>query len=108
MPDIRSIQETLNIMRNEVKEAASITSLTLNEMRDDMEHPNAQLQKELQESVKNGDEAKEAAREATEVGRTVTAIVRGIKNNGTQNRTAVMPSYAAMAARGLATSIHNT
>ncbi|KAJ3553580.1 hypothetical protein NPX13_g10857 [Xylaria arbuscula] len=108
MPDVRSIQETLNIIRNEVKEAASITSLTLNEMRDDMEHTNAQLQKELQESVKNGNEAKEAAREATEVGRTVTAIVRGIKNNGMQNRTAAMPSYAAMAARGLATSIHNT
>ncbi|KAI1359310.1 hypothetical protein F5Y08DRAFT_344830 [Xylaria arbuscula] len=108
MPDVRSIQETLNIIRNEVKEAASITSLTLNEMRDDMEHTNALMQKELQESVKNGNEAKEAAREATEVGRTVTAIVRGIKNNGMQNRTAAMPSYATMAARGLATSIHNT
>ncbi|KAI1183300.1 hypothetical protein F5B17DRAFT_434739 [Nemania serpens] len=46
-PDVRSIQETLNIMRNEAKEAASITSLTLNEMRDDMEHTTAQLQMEL-------------------------------------------------------------
>jgi hypothetical protein len=43
-------------------------------MRDDMEHTNAKLQKELQESVKNGNEVKLAAREATEVGRTVTAI----------------------------------
>lgn len=108
MPDIRSIQETLTIIRNEAKEAANITSLSLNEMRDNIEHTTAQLQKELQESVKNGNEAKEAAREATEVGRTVTAIVRGIKNNGMQNRAAAMPSYAAIAARGLATSIHNT
>ncbi|KAJ3560527.1 hypothetical protein NPX13_g9270 [Xylaria arbuscula] len=108
MPDVRSIQETLNIIRNEVKEAASTTSMTLDEMRDDMEHTNAKLQKELQESVRNGNEAKVAAREATEVGRTVTAIVREIKSNGTQSRTASMPSYAAMASRGLATSIHNT
>jgi hypothetical protein len=39
-------------MQNEAKEAVSITALALNEMRDDMEHTNAQLQKELQESVK--------------------------------------------------------
>ncbi|KAI0388280.1 hypothetical protein F5Y17DRAFT_453421, partial [Xylariaceae sp. FL0594] len=51
---------------------------------------------------------KKVARQATEVGRTVTAIVRGIKDNGIQNRTVAVPSYAAMVARGLATRIHNT
>ncbi|KAI0804889.1 hypothetical protein GGR55DRAFT_305475 [Xylaria sp. FL0064] len=107
MPDVRSIQETLNIIQTEVKNETNITALTLYEIKDDMERTATKLQ-EIQESVKKGNEAKVAAREATEVGRTVTAIVREIKNNGTQNRTAPMPSYAAIASRGLATSMHNT
>ncbi|KAI2604651.1 hypothetical protein GGR54DRAFT_621441 [Hypoxylon sp. NC1633] len=73
-----------------------------------MERTNTKLQEELQENLKAANEAKAAAREATEISRTITAIVREIKSNGTQNRTAAMPSYAAMASRGLATSIHNT
>jgi hypothetical protein len=66
------------------------------------------LQEEIQKSVKNGNEAKVAAREATKVGRTVTAIIKEIKNNRTQNRIAPMPSYAVIASKSLATSMHNT
>ncbi|KAI3326469.1 hypothetical protein HD806DRAFT_532101 [Xylariaceae sp. AK1471] len=93
---------------NQVKNETNITALTLYEIKDYMERTATKLQEEIQKGVKNGNEAKVAAREATEVGRTVTAIVREIKNNGTQNRIAPMPSYAAMASRGLATTMHNT
>ncbi|KAI1288565.1 hypothetical protein F5Y03DRAFT_401726 [Xylaria venustula] len=65
MPDVRSIQETLNIIQTEAKNEANITALTLYEIKDDMERTATKLQKEIQESVKNGNEAKVAAKEAT-------------------------------------------
>ncbi|RYP40778.1 hypothetical protein DL767_001424 [Monosporascus sp. MG133] len=78
-PDVRSIQNTLNTIQVESRATADVTSITFEEMRDDMENTNAKLQKELQESVKVGkeatvaaNEAKKAAREATEVGRTAS------------------------------------
>ncbi|KAI1315997.1 hypothetical protein F5Y16DRAFT_414742 [Xylariaceae sp. FL0255] len=108
MPDVRSIQDALNTIQLEARTTANIASVAIDEMRDDMENMNAKLLKDLQESVKAGNEAKTAASEATEVGRTVMAIVREMKSNVTQNRAAATPTYAAMASKGLATSIHNT
>ncbi|KAI0802421.1 hypothetical protein GGR55DRAFT_452263 [Xylaria sp. FL0064] len=66
MPDVRSIQETLNIIQTEVKNDANIKALTLYEIKDDIERTATKLQEEIQESVKNGNEAKVAAREAAQ------------------------------------------
>ncbi|KAJ3573300.1 hypothetical protein NPX13_g4753 [Xylaria arbuscula] len=103
MPDVRILQEALNVVQAEARAEAQNKTQALQEIKKELEDTKTKLN----ESITMAEEGKLAVREATEMGRTVTAMSKEMKTTSIQNRVLGTPSYAAMASRGLATSIHN-
>jgi hypothetical protein len=101
MPDLRSTQDTLNIVQAEARAAAEDTRKALQEIKEELKEAKATHQLTGQDTQ----ECKVAARESTEMGRTVMAALREIKGTGAQ---ATGQTYASVASRGLASSMHNT
>jgi hypothetical protein len=102
MPDVRVRHEALNVVQAEARAEAQNKTQALQEIKKELEDTKTKLN----ESITMAEEGKMAAREATEIGRTVTAMLKEMKTVGIQNRVANTPSYAAITSKGLATSIH--
>ncbi|KAI3326689.1 hypothetical protein HD806DRAFT_414072 [Xylariaceae sp. AK1471] len=103
MPDVRVLHEALNLVQAEARAEAQNKTQALQETKKELEDAKTKLNK----SIIIAEEGKMAAREATKMGRTVTAMLKEMKTAGGQNRVASTPSYAAIASKGLATSVRN-
>jgi hypothetical protein len=104
-PDMTTVHDQLRIIHTETAQNTKGTAKEIAKMKEELKA----LTSDIQKSIKIGEEAKTAAKEATEVGKTVAGITRDIKNKGTQYQTGMPMSYAAAAAQGgLAASIYNT
>jgi hypothetical protein len=111
LPDLGTIHDTLQMARSESKAAADDAMQALHDIKMEPRQAANTSQQALEGIRQNNDaqnETKTAARESTEIGRTVMTMVREMKNADQQNRTGPMRTYASVAAgNGLATSIHN-
>ena len=103
-PDMTTIHDQLRIIHTEMTQDTKETVKEIAEVKGELKA----LRKDTQKNITVGEEAKTAAKEATEVGKTVAGIASDIKNKGTQFQTGIPMSYAAAAARGgLATSTYS-
>jgi hypothetical protein len=100
MPNLRLTQNTLNIVQAKAKTAAEDTRKALQKIKNKLKKAKAAYQLTGQNTQK----CKIAARESTEIRRTVMAALRKIKGTRAQ---ATGQTYASVASRGLASSMHN-
>jgi hypothetical protein len=111
LPDLGTIHDALQMARSESKTAADNTMQALHDIKTELRHTANTSQQALEGIQQNNDaqnETKTAARESTEIGRTVMTMVREIKIADQHNRPSPLRTYASVAAgNGLATSIHN-
>jgi hypothetical protein len=97
--------------RTEAKIAAESTMQALDEIKMELKQAANTSQRTLEnirESHEKQDETKAAAKESTDIGRTVMRLVREAKDTEQHNRSGTLRTYASVAAgNGLATSMHN-
>lgn len=103
MPDVGTLNDSLQTVQAEARTTAEKTTQMLCDMKQELHDTKTQLA----ETTHVVEDTKIAARGATEMGRTVLTTLREMKSDAMQNQTGGIPSYAAMAARGLTSSIHN-
>ena len=102
--DMSTVCDKLEIMQGEAKTATTGNAETLDTIRQEL----GSIRDIMQRAAATGEEARTAAKEATEVAKTAVGMVRDIKNKGSSGTLSAPVSYAAVAARGtLASSIHN-
>ncbi|KAI8648910.1 Gag-like protein [Fusarium sp. Ph1] len=111
MPDFDTVRDVVQMARTESMIAAESTTQALNDIKTELKQVANTSQRAL-EGIRGGYEAqnetKAAARESTDIGRTVITMVRDIRNADQHNRPSPLRAYASVAAgNGLATSIHN-
>ncbi|KAJ3454706.1 hypothetical protein MRS44_013306 [Fusarium solani] len=111
IPDLDTVRDALQMARTESKIAAESTTQALNDIKTELKQVTNTSQQALEgirESHEAQNETKAAARESTDIGRTVITMVRDIKNADQHNRPSPLRTYASVTAgNGLATSIHN-
>jgi hypothetical protein len=100
MPDLRSTQDTLDLVQAEARAAAEDTRKVLQEIKNELKEAKAVHQL----TEKDTQKCKVAARESTEVGKTVMAALKDIKNTEAQ---AAGQTYTSVASKGLASNMHN-
>ncbi len=104
-PDMTTVHDQLRIMHTEMAQNTKETAKEIAYMEKELKV----MTMDIQKSITVGEEAKIAAKEATEVCKTVAGMTRDIKNKGPQYQASRPLSYAAAAAQGgLAASIYNT
>jgi len=103
-PDMTTVFDQLRIMHTEMAQSTNGTDKGMTDIKEELKA----LTTGIQKSIMVGEEAKIAAKEATEVSKTVAGMTRDIKNRGQQHQASMPMSYAAAAAQGgLAASIYN-
>jgi hypothetical protein len=111
IPDLDTVRDALQMARTELKIAAESTTQALNDIKTELKqvaNTSQQALEGIRESHEAQNETKAAARESTDIGRTVITSVKDIKNAEQRNRPSPLRTYASVAAgNGLATSIHN-
>ncbi|KAH7248188.1 gag-like protein [Fusarium solani] len=111
IPDLDTVRDALQMARTESKIAAESTTQALNDIKTELKqvaNTSQQALEGIRESHEAQIETKAAARESTDISRTVITMVRDIKNVDQRNRPSPLRTYASVTAgNGLATSIHN-
>ncbi|SCO92657.1 uncharacterized protein FRV6_16785 [Fusarium oxysporum] len=111
IPDLGTVHDALQMARTESKIATESTMQALNDIKAELRqaaNTSQQALKGIRESQEAQDETKAAARESTDMGRIVMAMVRETKNADQHIRPSPLRTYASVVARnGLATSIRN-
>ncbi|KAG7419730.1 hypothetical protein Forpe1208_v003605 [Fusarium oxysporum f. sp. rapae] len=111
IPDVSTVHDALRMARTEAKIAAESTMQALDEIKMELKQAANTSQRTLEkirESHEKQDETKAAAKESTDIGRTVMRLVREAKDTEQHNRSGTLRTYASVAAgNGLATSMHN-
>lgn len=103
-PDLTSISDALRIVQTEAKATAEHTAHTLEQIKTELKNNTEgihQATTRIQQGSNTAEEARAAAKEATEVGRTTLEMTREIKNKKAQELANVPMSYAAAAAKGV-------
>ena len=103
-PDLSTICDALRIAQTEAKSTAENTAQALDEIKDELRNTAETVQRSatnIQQNINTGEEARAAAKEATEVGRATLEMTREIKNKSSQGQANGPTTYAAAAARGL-------
>lgn len=103
-PDLTSISDALRIVQTEAKATAEHTAHTLEEIKTELKNNTEGIQRattNIQQNSNTAEEARAAAKEATEVCRTTLEMTREIKNKRPQEQSNGPMSYAAAAARGV-------
>jgi hypothetical protein len=103
-PDLTSVNDALRIVQNEAKATAEHTAHALEEIKYELKNNTEGIQQaatNIQQNNNTAEEARAAAKEATEVGRTTLEMTREIKNKRPQEKANGPMSYAAAAARGV-------
>ncbi len=83
MLDVKILYEAVNFVQAEARAEAQSRIQALQEIKKELEDTKTKLNK----SITMAEEGKMAAREATEMGRTVTAMLKGMKTTGMQSWT---------------------
>ena len=111
-PDLTTIRDALNIAQTEAKTTAKDIAKTLNEIKNDIKNTTEIVQRSatsIQQNSNTAEEARAAAKEATEVGRATMEMARELKNKNTQGQANKPMSYAAAATSGIPLAgIYNT
>ncbi|KAF2787051.1 hypothetical protein K505DRAFT_210130, partial [Melanomma pulvis-pyrius CBS 109.77] len=97
-PDLSTSSDALRIVQTEAKINAENTAHALGETRNELKSTSAA---NIQQNGNKAEEARVAAKEATEVGRATMEMAREIKNRKPQEHANGPVTYAAAAARGL-------
>jgi len=88
------------------------TAQALNDIRNELKNTTETVRQSsasVQQNINTREEARAAAREASEVGKAVMEMTREIKNKGLQNQTNGAATHATVAARGpILAGTHNT
>jgi methyl-accepting chemotaxis protein len=103
-PDLTSISDALRIVQTEAKATAEHTAHALEEIKTELKNNTEGIQQattNIQQNSNIAEEARAAAKETTEVGRTTLEMAREIKNKRPQEQANGQMSYAAAAARGV-------
>ena len=111
-PDLSTVHDALKIAQTESKNTAENTAQDLSEIKRELTKITETLQQstaDIQQNINTGEEARAAAKEATELGKATLEMTREIKNRNPQEQASKATSYAAAAARGAAVAgIYNT
>jgi hypothetical protein len=111
-PDLSTLSDALRIAQTEAKVNAENTAHALGEIKNEIKTTREIVQQsatDIQQNVNKAEEARAAAKEATEVGRATMEMTREIKNRRPQEQANGPMTYAAAAARSLPlASTYNT
>jgi len=111
-PNLKSVLDALSIAPTERDAALERIAESIGAVRNEIRETKESAQQcvtHTERSVEVGEQTKAVAQESKEIGRTATDIAREIRNQGTQDSSNQLLSYAAVAARGtVASSVHNT
>jgi hypothetical protein len=111
-PDLGTIRDALGVVQTEAKATAEQTAQVLDQIKGELKHTVEIMQQtatNIQQNCNAAEEARAAAKEATQVGKATLEMAREIKNKSQQQQANGPVSYAAAAARGLPIAgIHNT
>ena len=103
-PDLGTICDALRVAQTEAKATAQDTAQALDQIKSELKNTieiAQQTAANLQQNGNVSEEARAAAKEATEVGKATLEVAREIKNKAPQQQTNGPVSYATAAARGL-------
>jgi hypothetical protein len=103
-PDLSSLGDALNVARTEARAAAEDTAQTLDQIKQELRSTAELVQQSaanIQQNDNTVEEAKAAAKDATEVGKATLEVAREIRNKRPQEQASGPMSYAAAAARGI-------
>ena len=103
-PDLSTICDALRIAQTEAKTTAENTAQAVDEIKNKLKNTAEIIQQSATKIQQNGntaEEARAAAKEATEVGKATLEMAREIKNKRAQEQANGPMSYAAAAARGV-------
>ncbi|KAF1934712.1 hypothetical protein EJ02DRAFT_489299, partial [Clathrospora elynae] len=103
-PNLTSISDALRIVQTKAKATAEHTAHALEEIKTELKNNTEGIQQattNIQQNSNIAEEARAAAKETTEVGRTTLEMAREIKNKRPQEQANGPMSYAAAAARGV-------
>ncbi|EXU95360.1 zinc knuckle domain protein [Metarhizium robertsii] len=111
VPDFSSVHDALQMARTESKTAVDSTMQALDDIKKELKQA-ANIGQQTLEGIRTShevqNETKAAASESKDIGRTVLAMMREMKNADQHNRPSPIRTYASVAAgNGLAASIHN-
>jgi predicted RNase H-like HicB family nuclease len=103
-PDLSSLSNALNVARTEARATAESTTQTLDQIKQELKSTVELVQQSATKIQQNGntaEEARAAAKDATEVGKATLEIARELRNKRPQEQANRLMSYAAAAARGV-------
>ncbi|RYO66175.1 hypothetical protein AA0116_g2958 [Alternaria tenuissima] len=103
-PDLGGLSDALNVARTEARATAESTARTLDQIKQELKSTVELVQQSATSIQQNGnmaEEARAAAKDATEVGKATLEIAREIRNKRPQEQANGPISYAAAAARGV-------
>ncbi|EDU46224.1 hypothetical protein PtrSN002B_010760 [Pyrenophora tritici-repentis] len=103
-PDLGGLSDALNVARTEARATAESTARTLDQIKQELKSTVGLVQQSATKIQQNGnmaEEARAAAKDATEVGKATLEIAREIRNKRPQEQANGPMSYAAAAARGV-------
>ncbi|KIV98864.1 uncharacterized protein PV09_09390 [Verruconis gallopava] len=104
-PNMTAVHQKMSTIYTEMTANANSTVKEIYNIKEELKN----LVVKVQKGITVGETATVAATEAAEVGKTVAAMARDIKNKGTQHQTGGPMSYAAAAAHGaLIINTHST
>jgi predicted RNase H-like HicB family nuclease len=104
MPDLSAISDALRIAQTEAKATAKHTGQALDVIKSELKNTVELVQQSAANIQQNGntaEEARAAAKDATEVGKATLEVATEIRNKRPQEQTNGPMSYAAAAARGV-------
>jgi hypothetical protein len=103
-PDLTSISDALRIVQTEAKATAEHTAHALEGIKTELKNNTEGIQQattNIQQNSNTGEEARAAAKEATEMGKATLEMAREIRNKRPQEQANGTLSYAAAAARSV-------
>jgi methyl-accepting chemotaxis protein len=103
-PDLNTLSDALNIAQTKAKATAEHTAQALDVIKSELKSTVElvqQLAVNIQQNGNTAEEARAAARDATEVSRATLEVAREIRNKRLQEQANGPMSYTAAAARGI-------
>ena len=112
IPDMTTIRDALNMAQTEAKTTANNLTQALSEIKNDLKNTTEIVQQSaanIQLNANTAEEARAAAKEATEVGKATMEITREIRNKKPQEQVNRPMTYAAAVASDITmASMYNT
>ena len=103
-PDLRGLSDALNVAQTEARATAESTAQTLDQIKQELKSTVELAQQsaiKIQQNSNIAEEARAAAKDATEVGKATLEIARELRNKRPQEQANGLISYTAAAARGV-------